>query len=102
MYERFQSAAKVAPTSGEALMDDSTREAIERRAYELWQAAGFPEGEALEHWLRAEREFGVPAGSSQPVLDVAADEVPSESDEQIGPSSAYKELDDPLAHTDRP
>ena len=83
-------------------MDDNMREAIERRAYELWQAAGFREGEALEHWLRAEQEFGVPAGSSQPVLDVAADEVPPESDEQVKSSSVYRELDDPLAHTDRP
>ncbi len=30
---------------------------IERRAYLFWEREGRPEGKALEHWLRAEREF---------------------------------------------
>jgi hypothetical protein len=30
--------------------------AIERRAYLLWEREGRPEGKALAHWLRAERE----------------------------------------------
>ncbi len=29
---------------------------IRRRAYEIWQAEGQPEGRALEHWCRAEAE----------------------------------------------
>ena len=29
---------------------------IQRRAHELWQAAGSPDGRALEFWLAAERE----------------------------------------------
>lgn len=32
-------------------------EAIRRRAYDLWQSAGRPEGRDLEFWLSAERSF---------------------------------------------
>ena len=67
---------------------------------------GMPLTEAVEAPLRgmkrAEQEFGVPAGSSHPVLDGPADEVPPESNELGRPSSVDKELDDPLAHMDRP
>ena len=41
-------------------MKSEQQEAVQRRAYELWQAAGYPEGQALEHWLQAERELGLP------------------------------------------
>ena len=40
-------------------MDELTRMSVERRAYELWQAAGRPEGTGLAHWLQAELELGV-------------------------------------------
>jgi len=29
---------------------------VNRRAYELWEAAGSPHGDDLRHWLEAERE----------------------------------------------
>ncbi|MFN7972537.1 MAG: DUF2934 domain-containing protein [Acidobacteriota bacterium] len=29
---------------------------IRRRAYELWEAAGRPDGRAVDHWLAAEQE----------------------------------------------
>jgi hypothetical protein len=32
------------------------REQIEKRAHEIWLAAGCPHGEDLGHWLQAERE----------------------------------------------
>jgi hypothetical protein len=32
------------------------REQIEKRAHEIWLAAGCPHGEDLTHWLQAERE----------------------------------------------
>ena len=34
-----------------------TREDIQRRAWEIWQSEGCPEGRALEHWLQAEEEL---------------------------------------------
>jgi hypothetical protein len=44
---------------GTGLMDDVTRKAVEQRAYEIWQEAGWPEGTGLAHWLQAELELGV-------------------------------------------
>jgi hypothetical protein len=43
---------------------DSTRSAIgpdtiSRRAYELWEKEGRPEGSDLRHWLQAEQELGI-------------------------------------------
>jgi hypothetical protein len=39
-------------------VDDHLRvqAAIERRAYDLWQAGGAGQGDALSHWLQAEDE----------------------------------------------
>jgi hypothetical protein len=33
------------------------RSTIERRAWEIWQSEGCPNGRELEHWLRAEQEI---------------------------------------------
>lgn len=33
------------------------RDAIAKRAYELWQARGCPHGQREEHWYEAEREL---------------------------------------------
>ncbi len=35
------------------------REAIEKLAYGYWAARGFQGGDALEDWVRAEREYGI-------------------------------------------
>ena len=32
------------------------RDQIEKRAHEIWLAAGCPHGDDLSHWLQAERE----------------------------------------------
>jgi hypothetical protein len=37
-------------------MDNTLEARIRERAYEIWNAAGCPEGEAERHWLMAERE----------------------------------------------
>jgi DUF2934 family protein len=38
-------------------MPFSSEEQIKRRAYELWDEAGRPEGRELEFWHRAERDL---------------------------------------------
>jgi hypothetical protein len=38
-------------------MDEELRRRIEERAHALWEAAGRPEGRALDYWLQAEREL---------------------------------------------
>ena len=37
-------------------MDQNTQ-IISDRAYHIWESEGCPDGHALEHWLRAEREI---------------------------------------------
>ena len=37
-------------------MDEVLRDRIRRRAHELWEADGRPEGQELPYWLAAERE----------------------------------------------
>ena len=37
-------------------MDQSTKNRIRERAYEIWSANGFVHGQADQHWLAAERE----------------------------------------------
>ena len=37
--------------------DDAMRNAIERRAYELYEIDGFSDGHDQEHWLHAERQL---------------------------------------------
>ena len=37
--------------------DDAMRNAIERRAYELYELDGFADGHDQEHWFRAERQL---------------------------------------------
>ena len=37
--------------------DAGSQEAIARRAYEIWESEGRPDGRAMEHWLRAVSEL---------------------------------------------
>lgn len=46
---------------------------ISKRAYELWERSGCPEGTAVDHWLQAELELvhlapGAPGSPVPPVL----------------------------------
>jgi hypothetical protein len=36
----------------------ASADAISRRAYEIWEQNGKPDGNDLEHWLQAEKEIG--------------------------------------------
>ena len=38
--------------------DVELRKRVQRRAYDLWQAAGSPRGGDLLYWLQAEEEIG--------------------------------------------
>jgi hypothetical protein len=41
----------------EVTMSDDRDTLIRARAHELWEQAGCPDGQAVEHWLNAEREL---------------------------------------------
>ena len=53
-------------------MTDDREDRIRKRAYELWQQEGSPEGKPDDHWLQAEREIdhgdGEIEGDDQPNL----------------------------------
>jgi hypothetical protein len=40
-----------------ARFEQTLAEQLRRRAHSLWEAAGRPEGQALDFWLAAEREY---------------------------------------------
>jgi Protein of unknown function (DUF2934) len=74
-------------------MDADLDERIRRRAYELWEREGRPEGRALDHWRRAEAEVaGDPPGAGgdhrggrvREPSDLAADEA-AEGGGGVGP-----------------
>ncbi len=44
----------------------ASAEAISRRAYELWEQEGRPDGSDLRHWLQAEQELSGSASPSEP------------------------------------
>lgn len=55
--------------------DKPSRDQIEIRAYQIYVERGYPDGEALEHWLAAEQELSnreslstkdIPAASTIP------------------------------------
>lgn len=43
-----------------------SREAINARAQAIWEEAGRPEGQSLEHWLQAEKELNAQKGPEVP------------------------------------
>lgn len=47
-------------------MSTPSHAAIEQRAYHLWQQEGRPDGQALDHWLRAEHAL---APTDPPIHD---------------------------------
>ncbi|HEY3856100.1 MAG TPA: DUF2934 domain-containing protein [Verrucomicrobiae bacterium] len=68
----------------------SNYENISKRAYELWEQAGKPEGQQTEHWLQAEHESqqqeesrGGQRRSSQTANAQASNERGSRSDRQL-------------------
>jgi hypothetical protein len=82
-------------------------ELIGRRAYQLWEAEGRPEGGDLRHWLRASEEVGDASigemadyGQTQTPKAVATDTAPGEtkskarrtakSPASLGPASIKK------------
>ena len=57
-------------------MDDEMEQKVRRRAYELWVAAGKPEGSSLRFWKEAEAQV------------VAEAETAPGEDRQSGPTQA--------------
>ncbi|WP_312408303.1 DUF2934 domain-containing protein [Rhizobium sp.] len=50
----------------EVEMNQNREKWIARRAYELWEQAGQPEGQEHEHWSRASAEWDARPSPSEP------------------------------------
>ena len=44
---------------------------IRKRAHQLWEEAGRPDGSHLEHWLQAEKELLLNSAAVAPLTDAA-------------------------------
>jgi hypothetical protein len=72
MPQELQTAPQaMEPQGGPQANSDTTaappeRERIARRAYEMYLARGGAEGDPMEDWLAAEREFNATSGSRKP------------------------------------
>src|SRR3954471_10553632 len=52
------------PTDSSDSSASASPETISRRAYELWEKDGRPEGSDLRHWLQAEQELRTSSSSN--------------------------------------
>jgi uncharacterized protein HemY len=50
-------AKKLDPTGPAEVLEDIDEDLVQRRAYELWEQAGRPEGLDQEHWAQARHEI---------------------------------------------
>lgn len=50
-------ATRTARKAGGARKKEDLQQRIERRAYELWESEGRPEGREHAHWQQAQREI---------------------------------------------
>ncbi|MGH8018826.1 MAG: DUF2934 domain-containing protein [Opitutaceae bacterium] len=64
-----------------------SREAIERRAFELWEQSGRPEGHSEEHWHQAERELCNNGETTAPV-EKNTEGTTASAEKEAGKSSA--------------
>ena len=71
-------------------MDRAMRDAIEKRAYALWDEAGRPDGSGLLYWLRAEQEFGIIPRAEEPDPFVTLQELAVAAQEEQEAGGAAK------------
>jgi hypothetical protein len=71
--------------------DEERLRLIRERAYEIWIAAGSPEGRELDHWHEAERQIrdAEPRGA-EPRMPAATD---SMGEHIVGPADAQRPRD---------
>jgi hypothetical protein len=69
-------------------MKTDKEELIRKRAYELWESAGRPEGDGLKYWFKAAEAVQSATTDGGEVLENAA--VLGEPDEPAGPADAKR------------
>ena len=74
LLERLPASVSFFDTDADA--PDDRHERIAEHAYAIWEQAGRPPGQALENWLRAEREIAVDASHARSLRAAASPESP--------------------------
>ncbi|GLR50295.1 DUF2934 domain-containing protein [Shinella yambaruensis] len=84
MPEHLLPSAVIAETEGSLSMTDDREEKIRKRAHELWQQEGRPDGKPDDHWYQAEREIdqgdGEIEGDDEPNLAAIREAVREHTD----------------------
>lgn len=58
-------------------IDEALRPRIERRAYEIWQSEGSPQGCDVDHWLRAEADITSSSPCTEPTANGESQSTPA-------------------------
>ena len=53
------------------MQHEEVSDRIRKRAHQLWEEAGRPNGSHLEHWLQAEKELLLNSAAAAPLTDAA-------------------------------
>lgn len=56
---------------------------VEKRAYELWELDGRPEGQDLDHWYRASEEFLAISDAAEQTMTKARDGISVDGEDDI-------------------
>jgi hypothetical protein len=70
------------------MQDDAREDGIRRRAHDVWEEEGRPEGRDREHWARAGREVG---GGSNGARDLSFGEVEQPGSGHPAPGSGLEQ-----------
>lgn len=87
-------------------MNNPTHDDIAQLAHELWQESGATEGDALKHWLEAERRLkagasksGTTGAEAEPATHRTVSESKSEGAKQERAAQQRKEAREPIRPT---
>ncbi|WP_322787264.1 DUF2934 domain-containing protein [Paraburkholderia heleia] len=59
---------------GGTIMNEQREERVRRRAYQLWEDDGAPEGRADEYWSRAEKQIAAEYDAEGDTSSIASDQ----------------------------
>ncbi|WP_454859373.1 DUF2934 domain-containing protein [Rhizobium binxianense] len=68
-------------------MTEIDKQWVEKRAYELWEAEGWPVGKDLDHWQRATEEFLAISGAAQQTMSRTRENVKVTGKKRLSSSS---------------
>jgi hypothetical protein len=85
--------------NGGSTMNEQREERVRRRAYQLWEDDGAPEGKADEYWSRAEKQVAAEYDAEGEMSGVASDQAgkrrvagePSQENDALPPNELARD-----------